>query len=98
MPVPVPVPVSISWACVGARGCCVCAPVPVSVVVKFSRIVDGVPAYKMMNMLHELFHRYDLLCEKHGIFKVLPRIVVLVPVLNTDTAAKKRSLFHASSH
>ena len=23
-----------------------------------------------MDMLHNLFHRYDCLCEKHGIFKV----------------------------
>jgi len=39
-------------------------------VVKFSRIVDGAPASKVMDMLHNLFHRYDCLCEKHGIFKV----------------------------
>jgi hypothetical protein len=61
----------------------------VSVVVKFSRIVDGAPAHKVMNMLHELFHRYDLLCEKHGTFKVLPRIILQ----STDTAAEKGPSF-----
>ena len=25
---------------------------------------------QVMDMLHNLFHRYDMLCEKHGIFKV----------------------------
>jgi class 3 adenylate cyclase len=25
---------------------------------------------QVMDMLHNLFHRYDCLCEKHGIFKV----------------------------
>ena len=39
-------------------------------IVAFSRIADGAPAPLVMDMLHNLFHRYDLLCEKHGIFKV----------------------------
>ncbi|EKX52321.1 hypothetical protein GUITHDRAFT_102221 [Guillardia theta CCMP2712] len=39
-------------------------------IVGFSRITDGVPPMKTMNMLHQLFHRFDALCEKHGVFKV----------------------------
>eukprot|EP00802_Teleaulax_amphioxeia_P006215 Tamp_06219.p1 GENE.Tamp_06219~~Tamp_06219.p1 ORF type:complete len:713 (-),score=106.40 Tamp_06219:116-2254(-) len=39
-------------------------------VVSFSRIADGAPAPKVMDMLHNLFHQYDMLCEKHDIFKV----------------------------
>jgi len=39
-------------------------------IVGFSRISDGLKPIKVMDMLHDLFNRYDRLCEQHGVFKV----------------------------
>uniref|UniRef100_A0A7S1ZC46 Guanylate cyclase domain-containing protein n=1 Tax=Ditylum brightwellii TaxID=49249 RepID=A0A7S1ZC46_9STRA len=39
-------------------------------IVGFSRIAAGVTPLKVMDMLQNLFSRFDLLCEKHGVQKL----------------------------
>lgn len=39
-------------------------------IVGFSRITTGLPPILVMEMLHDLFYRFDYLCEKHGVKKL----------------------------
>ena len=39
-------------------------------IVGFSRIADGIKPMRVMDMLQNLFNRYDALCEMHGVYKV----------------------------
>lgn len=39
-------------------------------IVGFSRIAMGVTPIKVMNMLQNLFNRFDRLCDVHGVMKL----------------------------